>query len=130
MPTNRFTRVEEILQTRRVELISNLERRDGIQIEQAPDALDAVQNLMQREFAVDQMDRESRLLRQIDEALARISGGTYGTCAHCDEDISPKRLVAIPWASLCIRCQTNADRDGESQRPQTVQPSFEYAAVA
>lgn len=130
MPTNRFKHVEEVLQSRRVELISNLERRDGIQIEQAPDALDAVQNLMQREFAVDQMDRESRLLRQIDEALARIAGGTYGTCAHCEEDISPKRLVAIPWASLCIRCQNNADRDRESDRPQAFQPSFEYAAVA
>lgn len=130
MPTNRFRHAEEYLRARRNELISNLERRDGIQIEQAPDALDAVQNLMQREFAVDQIDRDSRLLRQIDDALGRIAGGTYGTCAHCEEEIGPKRLSAIPWASLCIRCQTNADRDFDRNRPEVFQPSFEHAAAA
>ncbi len=130
MATDRFTQVEKVLKARRDELISNLERRDGIQIEQAPDALDAVQNLMMREFAVDQIDRESRLLRQIEDALARIARGAYGTCAHCEEDISPKRLAAVPWASLCIHCQHKADRDDSSGRPRAFQPNFEYAAVA
>lgn len=110
MQANRFQKVEEILRSRRDELISNLVRREGIHIEHAPDALDAVQNLMQREFAVDQIDRDSRMLRQIDEALKHISSGTYGICANCEEDISAKRLLAVPWASLCIHCQNEADQ--------------------
>jgi DnaK suppressor protein len=30
---------------------------------------------------------------------------------HCEEDIKPKRLDALPWAALCIRCQEAKDRD-------------------
>lgn len=129
MPTNRFQKVEQILRGRREELMARLERREEIQIEHAPDALDAVQNLMQREFAVDQIDRDSRLLRQIEEALARISEGTYGTCSHCEEEISAKRLAAIPWAALCIGCQSRADLERGSVRSEGFAP-LEFAAAA
>jgi DnaK suppressor protein len=29
---------------------------------------------------------------------------------HCDEEIKPKRLQAVPWTAYCIRCQEAADR--------------------
>jgi DnaK suppressor protein len=35
--------------------------------------------------------------------------GTYGVCLHCDEDISAKRLSAVPWAAYCINCQELVD---------------------
>ena len=41
-------------------------------------------------------------LRQVDEALARIEGGTYGTCAVCGKEIPIERLEAVPWTTLCI----------------------------
>ncbi len=44
-------------------------------------------------------------LRSINEALQRISDGTYGVCAECEKPISPKRLQAVPWAKYCISCQ-------------------------
>ncbi|MBV8732152.1 MAG: TraR/DksA C4-type zinc finger protein, partial [Acidobacteriia bacterium] len=31
-------------------------------------------------------------------------------CQHCDEEIKPKRLQAVPWTMYCIRCQEAADR--------------------
>jgi len=31
-------------------------------------------------------------------------------CLHCEEDISPKRLAAVPWTAFCIQCQEMADR--------------------
>ena len=43
-------------------------------------------------------------IRQIQEALKRISEGTYGICARCGEDIDPKRLKALPTATRCISC--------------------------
>src|SRR6516165_1356198 len=43
-------------------------------------------------------------IHQIREALKRISEGTYGICAHCGEDIDPKRLNALPTATRCISC--------------------------
>ena len=39
-----------------------------------------------------------------------MADGSYGVCLHCEEDIKPKRLEAVPWAPYCIRCQEAADR--------------------
>jgi DnaK suppressor protein len=44
-------------------------------------------------------------LAQIDRALARIEGGTYGTCVRCGAQIAPARLQAMPQADLCITCK-------------------------
>lgn len=45
-------------------------------------------------------------LVQIDNAIARIEKGTYGTCSECGEKISPQRLEALPYTELCIDCAT------------------------
>ena len=37
-------------------------------------------------------------------ALARMDSGTYGKCEGCRRAITPARLEAIPWATLCVRC--------------------------
>ena len=49
-------------------------------------------------------DSEIHEIHQIQEALKRISEGTYGICARCGEDIDPKRLNALPTATRCISC--------------------------
>ncbi|NLA27556.1 MAG: yteA family sporulation protein [Firmicutes bacterium] len=65
--------------------------------------------------------RESRLtrLRYIEEALARIDGGTYGTCRRCGETISPERLEAVPEAPLCLLCREYEEKAAgkEGRRP-------------
>ena len=70
-----------------------------------------MQHATERELAIRNLDRESHLLRNVRGALRRIEDGTYGTCMHCEEDISPKRLDAVPWAGYCIRCQEIVDRN-------------------
>jgi len=47
---------------------------------------------------------ENSEIHEIQEALKRISEGTYGICTHCGEDIDPKRLEALPTATRCILC--------------------------
>jgi RNA polymerase-binding transcription factor len=49
-------------------------------------------------------DSEVHEIQQIQEALKRISEGTYGICVTCGEDIDPKRLKALPTATRCISC--------------------------
>jgi DnaK suppressor protein len=46
-----------------------------------------------------------RLLRAIDDALARMRKGTYGVCEVCRRPISKVRLEAVPWARLCRECK-------------------------
>ncbi|HVY91726.1 MAG TPA: TraR/DksA family transcriptional regulator [Bryobacteraceae bacterium] len=98
------------LETKRAELSGSLRNRDEIVIEKAPDALDEVQLAGERELAIRNLDRDSNMLRQIRRALARIEDGSYGICLHCDEEISPKRIAAVPWAAYCIKCQEQVDR--------------------
>jgi DnaK suppressor protein len=49
--------------------------------------------------------RHLQQLRTIEEALLRIDEGTYGSCEDCEEEISPGRLTAIPFALRCVECQ-------------------------
>jgi DnaK suppressor protein len=108
-----LAKYKQILEARQAELADVLRNRDGITIEKSPDALDEVQNAAERELAIRNLDRESNLLRNVKAALRRIDEGMYGTCVHCEEDISPKRLNAVPWTPYCIACQEAADRAQE-----------------
>jgi DnaK suppressor protein len=101
---------KNILEAKQAELTGALRNRDEIVIEKAPDALDEVQLAGERELAIRNLDRDSNMLRQIRRALARIADGSYGVCLHCEEDISPKRVNAVPWAAYCIKCQEQVDR--------------------
>jgi DnaK suppressor protein len=48
---------------------------------------------------------DGRLLRVIEEALARIKQGTFGVCAVCRRPIARARLEAVPWTHLCRECK-------------------------
>ena len=113
MTKTELNKYKEILETKQAELAQVVRNRDGITIEKSPDALDEVQNAAERELAIRNLDRESNLLRNVRLALTRIDDGSFGVCLHCEEDISPKRLNAVPWAPYCIQCQELADRNQE-----------------
>jgi DnaK suppressor protein len=101
---------KRILEAKQAELSAGLRHREDIAIEKTPDALDEVQLAGERELAIRNLDRESNLLRNVRGALARMADGSYGICLHCEEEIKPKRLDAVPWTKYCIRCQEAADR--------------------
>ena len=68
----------------------------------------------ERDLAVGKINREAALLREVNEALGRLAGGEYGVCLNCEQEISVKRLAAVPWAPLCIKCQEAADNHRQS----------------
>jgi DnaK suppressor protein len=110
MTQTELVKYKEMLEAKQAELSMGLRNRDEIAIEKTPDALDEVQRAGERELAIRNLDREATLLRNVRAALRRIADGSYGVCLHCDEEIKPKRLQAVPWTSYCIRCQEAADR--------------------
>lgn len=110
MTKNELNKYKALLEAKRADLAGGLRNRDGITIEKTADALDEVQLAGERELAIRNLDRESNLLRNVRIALSRIADGSYGTCLHCEEEISPKRLNAVPWTAYCIKCQEAADR--------------------
>lgn len=50
-------------------------------------------------------DRERKLLKKIDQAIARVEDGSYGYCEQTGEEIGLKRLEARPVATLCVEAQ-------------------------
>ena len=51
-------------------------------------------------------DRERKLIKKINETIAKIESGDYGYCEACGVEIGLERLQARPTASLCIDCKT------------------------
>jgi RNA polymerase-binding transcription factor DksA len=73
----------------------------GLKSEQADDADMIFES--ERNQAV--VNNAQMLLGQVRAALDRLDGGTYGKCVICGKDINPKRLEALPWATLCLEDQ-------------------------
>lgn len=90
---------------------------------------DIAREVSEREGYINRLNRQHQTLTQVKAALDRLRDQTYGTCLSCEEPISEKRLIAVPWAPFCIKCQEKSDRD-ELQGyellvlPATNEPSF------
>jgi DnaK suppressor protein len=119
MTKSELNKYRNVLNAKQAELVHMIRNRDGIAIEKCPNALDEVQFATEREFAIRSLDRDSNLLRNVRAALDRIEEGSFGVCLHCEEDISAKRLAAVPSTAFCIVCQEIADRS-EYDRAETL----------
>lgn len=83
---------------------------------------DAGTDSMEREKAFDIASKEGRLLMEIDDALRRLYGGTYGICEASGKPISRARLEALPWARLSLEEQEKLEKE---QRAGRLAPSAE-----
>ena len=71
-------------------------------------ALDSAQHEINSQLA----EVESKELAYIENALERMRAGQYGVCETCSIRIPLARLNALPYATLCIDCQRDNERDG------------------
>lgn len=114
-------RFKRILQDQLSSMEQPLRRREEIAVQYAPDTIDRVQQAAERELAIRQIESDFTRLQSLRLSLERIKEGSYGTCLRCDSEIGIKRLEAVPWAALCVRCQEMADQEkreaGEEQLP-------------
>ncbi|MEZ5402838.1 MAG: TraR/DksA family transcriptional regulator [Bryobacteraceae bacterium] len=111
-PTDEMTAIlnrRRLLEEKLDELTSTLVKRDELAVEILPDALDQVQSNTARELSSRRLDTQARLIRELRRAIERMEQGVYGICEECEDPISPRRLDAMPFARLCIRCQEQAE---------------------
>jgi DnaK suppressor protein len=66
------------------------------------------------DFALLQMKAET--LARIDAALVRLDAGLYGDCFDCGEEISDKRLRALPFAVRCTACEEKREQQARTRR--------------
>lgn len=70
--------------------------------EKGGDEADQTVRVLNESEVLGQHDRIRKQLFEIEQALARIEGGTYGICEETEEYIEADRLLAIPWTRLSI----------------------------
>ena len=109
--------LHKILIGKRQEIIREIEESLGQsltedqqrRLESARDVGDQALMDLERELGISLMEMRNRRRQSIDEALTRLHEGTYGICAECGVEISEKRLQAVPFAKLCVECQSRAE---------------------
>ncbi len=105
------------LEKKKEEFYNNYENNQnlakGDEKEVSGDLVDQATDDYAKEFLNYLSKSDLNTLEMIDEALERIKEDDYGICLDCDEDISEKRLKAVPWARYCLDCQEKREKEEE-----------------
>ena len=88
---------------------------DEIKVENTEDEGDLAIISHARELFYNLQEGDLARLRSIEEAMEAVDRGQYGECIRCDDDINEKRLEVVPWATMCVRCQSEAEMEASSQ---------------
>jgi DnaK suppressor protein len=96
----------------RTALAGDLSLLKELRSQTSGDVIDAALDSAQDEISSQLAEVESRELASIDNALQRMKEGQYGLCEACSCNIPMARLHALPYATLCIDCQREAERQG------------------
>jgi DnaK suppressor protein len=124
MDRDRYAELRRILDERRKEILSEVHSKiRDVRTEGANspthgvlDAAETSESDIQDdiEFALIQMKAET--LNKIEEALRRLEEGTFGYCYECGEEISEKRLRALPFAVRCKDCEEAREMAQQRER--------------
>lgn len=127
MERERYSELKLILEERRREIMSAVhEKIRDVRSESANNPTHGVLDAAETseadiqddiEFALIQMKTET--LTKIEEALRRLEEGTFGYCFECGEEISERRLRALPFAVRCKDCEEA--RENAQQRDRMLQ---------
>ena len=110
----RNTELRQILTRRRLEMQSEVQSRirDG-RADRPQDGRDILEHSeahIQGDIELALLQMRSETLIRIDEALVRLDAGHYGFCRECDDDISERRLRALPFAVRCQACEERREQ--------------------
>src|SRR3954464_10175538 len=124
MHRDRYGGLRKRLEERRREIMSEVQGRmrdvraegAGSTVQGVLDAAESSEADIQDEieFALIQMKAET--LSKIDEALRRLEEGTFGYCFECGEEISERRLRALPFAVPCKDCEEQRETMQQRER--------------
>ncbi len=103
-------KIRKQLLLEKAEILQNAQEGSGLPLHLNPDRDDLAQDYitLEKDVAIKAIEREQ--LEQIDKALERIDEGTYGLCQECQEPIPSERLEILPYALLCVHCQSKQER--------------------
>lgn len=71
---------------------------------------DSATDTYDREFSLSLASNEREIIYEIDEALKKIEENRFGFCEECKSTITKRRLRAIPYTRLCLKCQEGKEK--------------------
>ena len=80
--------------------------------EPSHDRLDDARSGVDLDLAVSVINKDWEIKSAVELALERMDTGEYGICASCEDPISTSRLIAVPWATRCVACQSFYESGG------------------
>ncbi len=95
-------------------LAGDLSLLKELRAQSSGDVVDAALDSVQDEISSQLAEVESRELARIEYALERMREGQFGICEGCGAGIPMARLNALPYATYCITCQREAERQGST----------------
>lgn len=120
MTDTRQDELRQMLQTRRSELHNDVHRRfrDGLIVRPAEvhDDVERSDTGYQGELDLALLQMHTQAVIRIDEALARLGAGQYGSCVECTADIPERRLRALPFAVRCQACEERREHARRGER--------------
>ena len=128
MKKREFSQFQQVLERQRDEILRSLARfnKEGRVLEEdyPQDLGDRSITSLSRELLFQQSTHRRQLLRKIEVALERIREGTFGECSSCGEQISVRRLEAMPFAAYCRDCQESLERERVTEDGNAPQSSW------
>jgi len=89
---------------------SSEEFKEIMEVEEPKDLVDVASDDMDRKMIEAIGTQELKRLKLIESAITRIKQGKYGHCIKCGKRIPQDRLIAIPYALMCIECKSEEER--------------------
>ncbi len=114
---------KKLLQETRVKIAGNLQHleKDSLNTSQREAAgdlsgyslhmADQATDNFDREFNLGLASAEQKILNLVEAALRKVDDKTYGLCESCKKAIPQKRLLAMPYTPLCIKCQELEEKE-------------------
>jgi len=99
---------KNVLTQKRNSLTGAVQRTENYGRENDEDARDITDMAVEsytKDFLFVKSAGDRRMLNNIEDALSRINNRSYSICANCGDEINLRRLEAVPWTTLCVKCQ-------------------------
>jgi DnaK suppressor protein len=123
MTDTRYEELRRMFDVRRRDIKRDLDTKlrdtraaaDAGRVSGGLDAADTSAADLQQDLGLALIEMSAEALRRIDDAVARLASGTYGSCVECECEIPRKRLEALPFAVRCRECEAENENTRRSR---------------
>jgi len=104
-------KIEEEINKKKKEHRDQTERRRSLDNETRSSGIESSDFGICEDVEFSLIEKKTELLKKINEAILRLDSGIYGECSQCQEQISEKRLKALPFAIRCKDCEEKIEEN-------------------